>query len=1035
MFFDRFFRPKWQHKNANVRRQALLELPADDIETQAIFAQVAQNDSDPVVRQTVVRALFDTALLERIAQQDADATVREHAVQRLGSLLAGTVVGAPPADQRRAMAVKLEDRRILEYVARNGVDSALRWLAAERIDREALFADIAIADSDPQLRLDAASRVTQKSTMERILKQVRTKDKRVRAHVQDRLDALQAAAEKPGHLIAAARQICSQLDGLLPLIRSREEWKPIVDSAERLRNDWSRIKSEWPEAQSLWPLDLEERFTSLWNAVTEEAGARAAYADEIERKQEYARARLVKAAEALTAAQQFMGEFAHGLVAETESVARLEELESQLRALLQDLGNDSDPDAAGLCARLREALDAAVRLSSEQKQMSEVMERQSVWRKRAQALLNQENYVSKDELRKLEKTLGGDGKYYIAALREGHAANEALLAQLRERHTKDEAARKDAVRMFKTSVATFAAALENGRVAEATALQKQLQGLADWFTPSDVTALKRNGALQEFQRTTAQLRELKDRQGWGSLPAREELCTRARGLLAQAQAHVEDPQFDWDQAAKAIRELRQSWKELGPTEGREAKELWETFNEVCNQAYDCCQRNFGVRADERAENLAKRTELVHQMVEYHREHIEGRPHDLVDYKALDQFIRRCEQEWRALGPVDRSKFRAVRDEFHDAIAKLRDAITQERARCSEQKEALIKRAEKLGKSLASEEAVDSESIQRAVETMKQLQDQWKQIGRAADEKGTWERFRAAADLVFAKRQEQFDLQNKERLASIEAREKLCTQVEEASLLEGDSLKRANAEVEAAKAQWEALPAIPKERDRLLRRRFSDALSRFNARLSGQVDEGRRMAGIRAEARAQCCDELEKLLDDAITGGAGAAWKSECDALESKWATLIANTAKNDPVVQRYHSLHDQLEQYLAADAHQREQLRVAREAVRLANLKRKEELCMRMEILAQIDSPEEVKQARLAYQVHQLAEHMAQGGAGAKARGTLREHQVNDILLKWWSTGAVPGELQERLQQRFLSARKAFEQSTTVPSKGQRLEA
>lgn len=1034
MFFDRLFRPKWQHKNANVRRQALLALPTDDIETQAIFAQVAQNDSDPVVRQTVVRALFDTALLERIAQQDADATVREHAVQRLGSLLAGTVVGAPTADQRRALAANLEDRRILEYVARNGVDSALRWLAAERINREALFADIAIADPDPQLRLDAASRVTQKSTMERILKQVRTKDKRVRAHVQDRLDALQAAAEKPAHLVAAARQICSQLDGLLPLIRSRDEWKPIVGSAERLRHDWSRIKSEWPEEQSLWPVDLEERFTSLWNAVAEEAAARAAYADEIERKQEYARARIVKAAEELTAAQQFMGEFAHGLVSEMEAAPRLGDLESRLRALLQDLGNGSEPDVTELCARVQEGLDAAVRLASEQKQMSEVMERQSAWRKRAQSLLNQENYVSKDDLRKLEKTLGVDGKYYIAALREGYAANEALLVQLRARHEKDEAARKDAVRMFKGSVATFAAALENGRVAEAAVLQKQLQGLADWFTPSDVTALKRNGALQEFQRTTAQLRELKDQQGWGSLPAREELCTRARGLLAQAQAHVEDPQFDWDQAAKVIRELRQSWKELGPTEGREGKELWETFNEVCNQAYECCQRNFGVRAGERAENLAKRAELVRQMLAYHSEHIDERPHDLVDYKALDQFIRHCEQEWRALGPVDRSKFRGVRDEFNEAIAKLRDAITQERARCSEEKEALIKRAEKLGKSLPEGEAADSELIQRAVETMKQLQEQWKQIGRAADEKGAWERFRAAADLVFAKRQEQFELQNQERRASIEAREKLCAQVEAASLLEGDSLKRANADVEAAKSQWEVLPAIPKERDRLLRRRFSDALNRFNARVSGQVDEGRRMAGVRAEARAQCCDELEKLLDDALTAGESPAWKEECGALESKWATLIANTAKNDPVVQRYRSLHDQLNQFLSADAHQREQLRVAREAMRLANLKRKEELCMRMEILAQIDSPEEAKQARLAYQVHQLAEHMAQGGAGAKARGSLREQQANDILLKWWSTGAVPGELQERLQQRFLSARKAFEQ-TAAPPKGQRLEA
>lgn len=1035
MFFDRFFRPKWQHKNANIRRQALQSLPSESAETQEIFATVVVSDTDPIVRQTVVRGLHDLALLERIAQQDADATVREHAVQRLGSLLSGTVVGAPNIDSRRAAATRIEDRRILEYVARNAVDPALRWLAAERIDREALFADIAIADPDAQLRLDAVNRVAQKSTLERILKQVRTKDKRVRIQVQERLDAMQAAAEKPEKLTKAAGQICAQLDGLLPLIRTRDDWHPLVESAERLNTEWSRIKSEWTQwsqhalpqtPQMPWPSELESRFSTLWNAVTEAKSERAAQVDQLERIQEQARQRFQETADDLMAAQQFMGEFAHAQTPDTESAQRLESIAARLRERLAESKDASNTDSDALLNPMQEALDAAAKLLTEHTQMAAVLEKQASWRQRAQTLLSQEAYVSKDDLRKLEITLDRDGRFYIAVLREGFLANEALLGQVRKRLEKDEAARKEAVRVFKSSVADLTAALSDGRIADATVQQKQLQSMAEWLTPTDASSLKRTGSLQEFQRATAQLRELKECQGWGSLPGREDLCTRARGLFAEVQAHVDDKQFDWDDAAKRIRELRLNWKELGPSEMRDGKELWETFNEVCNQAYDRCQRHFAARADVRAENLAQREALIQQVKAYFQEHVAGRAHEAVDYKALHNFARQSEQAWRALGPVDRSKFHTLREEFGTALTQLREAADQERQRNSENKDSLIKRAEKIVKTLNETEQPDNEQILRAVEQIKNLQEQWKQIGRAADEKTLWDRFRAAADAVFAKRQAQFDFQNQERAANFAAHERLCAQVEAAGKLEGDALKRIMAEVDAAKAQWHGLVALPKEDDRGLRRRFSEALRKFEARLNARAAEDRRTAQAHAETRVRLCDELEILVDTYLEAGDSEAWQQQRSRLESTWETVLDNTSKSDLVVRRYREVHTQLEQAVQGDTTVRERLRRSRETVRLENLRRKEELCLRMEILAEVNSPEEAKQARLAFQVHQLAEHMSQGGANTTARGALREQQAKDILLSWWTTGVVPNEQQTRLSERFYTARRVFDQSHRV---------
>lgn len=1029
MFFDRFFRPKWQHKNANIRRQALQALPSESTETQAIFATVVTTDTDPIVRQTVVRGLHDLALLERITQQDSDATVREHAVQRLGSLLSGTVVGAPGIDFRRAAAARIEDRRILEYVARNAVDPALRWLAAERIDREALFADIAIADPDAQLRLDAVNRVTQKSTLERILKQVRTKDKRVRAQVQERLDALQAAAERPEKLTKSATQLCAQLEGLLPLIRSRDDWRHIVESADRLKTEWLRVKSEWPDQsvsitpQIPWPAELERRFTTAWGAIMEAKAERTVQVEQLERAQQQARARVQEIANELVAAQQFMGDFAQIQIQNAEAAQQLETIAKRLRERVADSKVVPHTDDSGLLSQMQEALDAATKLLAEHAQMDTVLARHMAWNKRAQVLLDQEAYVSKDDLRKLENTQERDGRFYIAKLREGVLANEALLARVRKRVEKDEAARKETVRVFKASVVDLTSALGDGRIADATVLQKQLQSMAETLTPTDTSNLKRAGTLPEFHRATAQLRELKECQGWGSLPGREELCTRARGLFAEVQAHVDDEQFDWDDAAKRIRELRLEWKELGPSEVRDGKELWDTFNEVCNQAYDRCQRHFAARAETRASNQAEREALILQVNTYFKEHVADRAHDAVDYKALDLFARQSEQAWRALGPVDRSKFRTLREEFSTALTQLRAALDQERQRNTENKEALIKRAEKWVKTLSESEQPDSEQIQNAIEQIKSLQEQWKHVGRAVDEKTLWDRFRAAADAVFAKRQAQFDFQKQERMVNIEARERLCAQIESAALLEGDALKHAITEINSVKEQWHALAPLPKDGDRHLRKRFSDALRKFEARLNARAAEDRRTAQANAEARVRLCDELEVLLDTFLEVEESEACQQQRAKLESEWEAVFDNTNKADPVVRRYRDGLALLDQALQGDASVRKQLRYNRETLRLENLRRKEELCLRMEILAEVNSPEDAKQARLAYQVHQLAEQMSQGGANASARGVLREQQAKDILLSWWTTGVVPQEQQARLSERFHTARRVFDQS------------
>ena len=94
----KLFKPRWQHRDAEVRAQAVATLdPRQDQET---LSKLARDDDSARVRAAAVSALLDLHLLDRLIEADGDAGVRDAASERFVALLAGTVDGAPAVDTR-----------------------------------------------------------------------------------------------------------------------------------------------------------------------------------------------------------------------------------------------------------------------------------------------------------------------------------------------------------------------------------------------------------------------------------------------------------------------------------------------------------------------------------------------------------------------------------------------------------------------------------------------------------------------------------------------------------------------------------------------------------------------------------------------------------------------------------------------------------------------------------------------------------------------------------------------------------------------
>ncbi|MDM8522209.1 HEAT repeat domain-containing protein [Desulfococcaceae bacterium HSG8] len=101
---------------------------------QNVLADIAENDSDPDVRQVAAEKLTDQKLLADIAQNDSDPDVRQVAAE------------------------KLTDQKVLADIAQNDSDPDVRKAAAEKVTDQNLLADIAENASDPDIRKAAAEK-------------------------------------------------------------------------------------------------------------------------------------------------------------------------------------------------------------------------------------------------------------------------------------------------------------------------------------------------------------------------------------------------------------------------------------------------------------------------------------------------------------------------------------------------------------------------------------------------------------------------------------------------------------------------------------------------------------------------------------------------------------------------------------------------------------------------------------------------------------------------------------------------------------
>ena len=994
-------------------------MDASDEANQAIFRDLLQHDPDPVVRQHLLRLVNDLLLLHKATTQDDDATVREHAAQRLRRLLCGNEGDSPTVEDRLAFIETLEDSRLLEQVTRQAKEREIREALMLRLDRDALYGDIALQDIDPELRFMAVQCINHRTTLERVHKGARTKDKRVRLVAQEKLADIKTSEERPEALKQQAKKLCARMDSLQMALKSEPDSIRLRAQRQDIDKEWQAIQTAWAdEALDEWDEKISERYTRACELMDQ---LLSGYAEQAAR-----RAEEEKACEPIRIEKERIYGQLNALMSELDDFQG--EVDDALHQRIQDtlIQADGQWQASGDLPG-----EEARKTNQAFKDLSGKLQRRAEDAKRyLQGVRVCNQLIEKLEKQQQGKRTTNDAKLLKSVEKQWAALEkpthfklpeallnrtQAVIDALRERKEKAEQEREKALKAFSTTLNALEKALTEGKSKQASTKVRQLSNHLKFLTADDVKRLRDSGDYARYQRASGQLKELKDWHGWASNPHREALCEEAEALAQEVESCGVVQNYDFHAASKKIQDARKRWKSLGPLEGENCEAQWQRFNEACNRAYEPCQKFFNSEAEQREQNLSAKEAICAEVEAYYRDNVEGRSEDEIDWKQLDRTVSTALQSWRAIGAVRRKDHTAVRDRFNDALQKLKAVLKEERERNRAQKEELIVNADKIAASLAESDK-SPQVLRDSASAIKLLQASWKEVGYAAEEKKLWKRFRAACDSVFNERQAQFDFMAEERRSNLTQKETLCELIERMSELQGEDVIAAQGRVDEIKTEWHLLGEVPHDERDEVERRFRQACKAFNTAINQQDRYQQEAERQVFYDKHELCVQLELLMDELIDKQlAPEEVATRLETIQQTWQEkALTDSDINKALLHRFEHDIDMLHQLLDEKADVQEITTMLREMQALS-LQKKQAWCLAMEILAGIDSPSELEEQRMALQVQMLAQ---------KHSHDQDEHHlvnsVTDIEDQWYSTCSPAALEAVRLERRFSLARQAL---------------
>jgi len=993
MFLSKLFAPKWQHKNPNVRKHALLSMNSKTADRQSIYAIVALEDPESSIRRIAVQRLFDLELLTQIVNDDKDQNVCTDAEQRMVRILSGKLKLGPSLEQRAKIIKAITDESILTNLMKNAVESSIRLSIVERFNQQTIYADIAISDQDSDVQLAALNHISQKALLERVVKKTRRKNQAVSQAAQLRVDNILEQTASIQRYRQEAKLLCAEVTSLINNAREQQMWADAEATLERITARWAELLIQWGILSDSIDEELTANFDRACHAfINEKKDYEAGQA-----KRQALNAKYIPIQqEKRKLCDQLELELSNIRLVKSLSSAEIDKLDilgASIKSSWQTPKNHFDEPLD----QYDEALDKALNQQYDQLMNTlrtykkdialylQSIESAKKISRQARQLVKKSNHIKLADVTRLQKQWADLRKPTVFTLGANDSFDiDAQFIEIVSKYEAQEEARKQNKRDFINIIKSLKASVDGGQAANANKLVKQGGHLLRRLAADDVKELRDRGSLQQYQSLQQAVDELQDWRKWSNEPKKIQLCQAVEKLVEEIPEAVEP---NYEDIAEQVRLARSEWKNLSKSEVNASVELWERFDTACKKAYEPCQDYFGQVATKRDENLARKEALCDSLEEYIKV-VTSKSSDDTDWRAADKIVRVASKDWQAVGDVNHKDKRAIDGRFHKVLNQLSRLIREEKQIASENKIRIIKHAEKLATDLVDERT----SLNDAIADAKKLQAEWKTLGLALKDAQLWKAFRKPCDEIFGLRTSKIEHEKQANEALLNERKEICEGLESRSSLTTLEVMSKRSEVGELSQRWSELERLA-NRDKL-EIRYRNAVNAFNKQIKNAELELDKALKLQRQEQVAMCLQAEEIVRNLFGRDNGnAQFESALATLRQKWQALeYKQDSVSRVIAERFESSVQLFDELINGDnAELCTKIEVNSKKAKAAKLN----LCLQLEIVANIESPIEYQQDRMAYQVSMLAKKMKHDIV------TNLVNESEELALNWHKAGFV----------------------------------
>lgn len=294
-------------------------------------------------------------------------------------------------------------------------------------------------------------------------------------------------------------------------------------------------------------------------------------------------------------------------------------------------------------------------------------------------------------------------------------------------------------------------------------------------------------------------------------------------IIARVEELIKEE--DINKSFRELQDLHKIWKEdIGPVSKEHRDEIWNKFSELTKQMHDNREKLFEKLRGVELENLAVKKDIIAKIEILATEKVNSHSQWLVQIDKVEALRNAFFSTGKVPSEVNEatwSAFKTAVRNFNSFKNSFYKDIKKDQTDNLNKKIALVAKAKELQ---------ESEDFATTTPIMKQIQEEWKQIGHVPRKYSDkiWNEFKEACNHYFAKVKEQRNEENSEEIAAFENKKAYLESIKEFQLT-GDH----KTDLESIKKHienWKNFGKVPFPR-RHIEGKFNKILDALFAKLS------------------------------------------------------------------------------------------------------------------------------------------------------------------------------------------------------------